>query len=429
MIFDNYTQLATSPQRKQVLRILEAGLAAIDPLALMKARFAYDATKDVLYINRQPIGLKPFRRVVVVGAGKMAARVAEQIEAQMLDRLSGGVVTDIAEARLQKIVSRIGTHPLPSSANVSATEEIITLLNNVTAHDLVLAVIGGGGSSLLCSPQSVTLEEERKIVTALMDAGANIRETNTVRKHLSRVKGGGLAKLAYPATVISLIFSDVPGNDLSSVASGPTVLDQTTTDQAMDIINRYGILDRCRMDSCGLNETPKDPQYFQNVNNILFCSNDLALQAMKAKAEDLGLKVNLWNSAFEGEARELAQDMVQAARRGECLIAGGESVVTIPKDSPKGSGGRNQEMALAALLSLPEHTVFAALASDGRDNSDVAGGLVDKTNLELASKQHIDLPAHLNSHDEYSVLSDINASILTGITGANVSDLVVCLKY
>ncbi|QQS22728.1 DUF4147 domain-containing protein [bacterium] len=434
MVFDNFTQLATSTERKQVLRILEAGLNAIHPVNLMKANFAYHPKEDALYINRRPISLKPFNRVVVVGAGKLAGPVAEQIEQQMLSRINGGVIIDIVEANLSKIVSRIGTHPLPSSANVSATEEIITMLNNVTERDLVIAIIGGGGSSLLCSPESVTLDEERKIFTALTEAGASIKETNIVRKHMSRVKGGGLAEIAYPATVISLIFSDVPGDDKSLVASGPTVYDQTTVSDAMDILNKYQILDRCKMDSCGLVETPKDKKYFEKVNNILFCSNKVALQAMADKAADLGLRPKIWSTEFTGEASELASQIVNSVKRGECLIAGGESVVTLQKHSSgkpsvTGSGGRNQEMALAALLAMKEDTVFASLASDGRDNSDVAGGLVDRNNLEMAKRLRIDLQDHLNRHDEYTVLSDINASILTGITGSNVSDLVVCLKY
>ncbi len=429
MIFDNYLQLATTPQRKQVLRILEAGLEAINPQKLMQTNFGYDAKKDILYINRKPYNLKSFKRVVVVGAGKIAAPVAEQIEAQMIDRIDGGVVIDIVPAKLEKIVSRIGTHPLPSSANVSATEEIITMLNNLTEHDLVIAVIGGGGSSLLCGPKSVTLEEERKIYSALMDAGANIKDTNTVRKHLSRVKGGGLAELAYPATILSLIFSDIPGDDISLVASGPTVFDTTTTEQAVEIIAKYKVLDRCSMDSCGLTETPKDPKYFKRVNNILFCSNSLALKAMADKAGDLGLRVRIWDKAFQGEAKELAKLIISETKNGECLIAGGESVVTIPKNHPKGSGGRNQEMALAALVGIPENTVFASLASDGRDNSDVAGGLVDSTNLDIAQKNHINISDYLARHDEYNVLSDIHAAMMTGITGSNVSDLVVCLKY
>ena len=429
MIIKNFLQLATTSTRKQVLRILEAGLEAINTEQLMHEQFAYDAKTDTLFVNHKAYSLKSYDKVVVVGAGKMVAKVSEGIEAKMIERISGGLIIDIVPAKTQKIVSRVGTHPLPSSANVSATDEIIGMLEQVTERDLVISIIGGGGSSLLTSPQIVSLEEERKITQALMDAGASISEMNTVRKHLSSVKGGGLAKYAYPATIISLIFSDIPGDDISMVASGPTVQDFTTTQDAMEIMDRYQVLDRCNMENCGLKETPKEAKYFEKVHNILFCSGQTALLGMERAAHDLGLKVRIWNKAFSGEAREVAVQILKDIRPGECLVAVGESVVTINSpESEKGSGGRNQEMTLAALLSLPSNTTFAALNSDGRDNSDVAGGIVDNGNLKIAQSKGIDLKSFLDRHDEYSILSDLNASIMTGNTGSNVSDFIVVIR-
>lgn len=422
----NALQLATTPARKQILRIFEAGLNAIDTDRLMTEEFSYDKKRDILYLKQRTFPLKGYQKVVVVGAGKVAAKVAAAIEAKMLDRLTGGLVIDIVPGETQKIVSRVGTHPLPSSSNVSATQEIITALENLTAKDLVITIIGGGGSSLLTNPQVISLEAERKITQALMDSGASITEMNTVRKHLSSVKGGGLAKYAYPATVISLIFSDIPGDDISQVASGPTVLDHTTVDDAMAIMHRYRILDRCSMDHCGMRETPKESKYFAKVHNILFCSSQLALQAMTAKAHDLGLQTKIWHTAFSGEARDLAKQILQELKPKQCLVAAGESVVTIKKH--KGSGGRNQEMALAAMMQLPPDTTFAALNSDGHDNSDVAGAIVDSSNLATAQAKGLDLQTHLDNHDEYSLLSDLNASIITGHTGTNVSDLVVAIR-
>lgn len=426
-MIQNLLQLATTPARKQILRIFEAGLEAIDTDRLMKEEFSYDKKHDVLHIKQRTYPLKDYEKVVVVGAGKVAAKVAVAIEAKMIDRLSGGLIIDIVPGSTQKIISRVGTHPLPSSSNVSATQEIIKALENLTAKDLVIAIIGGGGSSLLTNPQVITLEEERKITQALMDSGANITEMNTVRKHLSAVKGGGLAKYAYPATVISLIFSDIPGDDISQVASGPTVVDHTTVDDAMEIMHRYRILDRCSIDHCGMRETPKESKYFAKVHNILFCSSQLALQAMSAKAHDLGLQTKIWHTAFSGEARDLAKQILQDLEPNQCLIAAGESVVTI-HNHQKGSGGRNQEMALAAMMQLPPKTTFAALNSDGHDNSDVAGAIVDESNLAAVRARGFDAQTHLDQHDEYSLLSDLNASIITGHTGINVSDLVVAIR-
>lgn len=423
----NSLQLATTPARKQILRIFEAGLEAIDTDRLMQEEFSYDEQRDILYLKQRSFPLQDYEKVVVIGAGKVAAKVAVAIEAKMLNRLTGGLVIDIVPGQTQKIVSRVGTHPLPSSSNVSATQEIVTALENLTAKDLVIAIIGGGGSSLLTNPQVISLEEERKITQALMDSGANITEMNTVRKHLSSVKGGGLAKYAYPATVISLIFSDIPGDDISQVASGPTVLDLTTINDAMEIMHRYRILDRCSIDHCGMRETPKESKYFAKVHNILFCSSQLALQAMSAQAHDLGLQTKIWHTAFSGEASELAKQILQELQPNQCLIAAGESVVTI-KDKHKGSGGRNQEMALAAMLQLPPQTTFGAINSDGHDNSDVAGAIVDASNLATARAKGFDVESHLAQHDEYSLLSDLNASIITGHTGTNVSDLVVAIR-
>ncbi len=422
----NSLQLGTTTSRKQILRILEAGLAAVETKQLMQNGFFYDAKQDVLHIQGKTYPLKQYRHIVFVGIGKVSAKVAEFVESQLATRLTGGVVIDVVPANTKIIVSRVGTHPLPSTANVSATTEIITMLENLTEDDLAIMAISGGGSSLLTNPQVITLDEERKITQALMDAGANITEMNVVRKHLSSVKGGGLVKYAYPASVISLIFSDIPGDDLAQVASGPTVQDKTTVNDAMDIMHRYQILDRCRMDHCGMRETPKDSKYFAKVNNILFCSNQVALKAMERQAHDLGLTVKVWPGSFSGEARQLAKEFVGSLKPGECLVAVGESVVTM-KSHQKGSGGRNQEMTLAALLNLPERVTFAALNSDGHDNSDVAGGIVDYSTVAKAKSMGVDLNAYLDHHDEYGVLSDLGASIMTGLTGINVSDLVVAI--
>jgi glycerate 2-kinase len=419
--------LGTTFLRKQALRILEAGLESIGTERLMQEQFIYDAQYDALYIWGEKYSLKAFKKILVVGVGKMTAKAAVAIEEKMLDRISGGLIIDIVSADLKKIISKVGTHPFPSSANVSATEELIAMVEGLTSDDLVIAIIGGGGSSLLTSPKSISIEEERLITQALMDVGADIIEMNTVRKHLSRVKGGGLAKSAYPATMINLIFSDVPGNDISMVASGPTVKDHTTMQDAIVVMDRYKILDRCSIEYCGMVETPKEDKYFAKVHNIVFCSSEIALQAMWKKAQDLGLNTKIWDKSFRGEAKNLAKKILADIQDNQCLIGAGESVVTI-KSGQKGSGGRNQEMALAVMLNIPANTVFGAIASDGRDNSDVAGGLVDKSNLEYSEKIGIDTQNALKLHDEYGVVLDINAGIMTGNTGSNVSDLIVCIK-
>jgi glycerate-2-kinase len=250
---------------------------------------------------------------------------------------------------------------------------------------------------------------------------------NTVRKHFSLMKGGGLAKLAYPATVVSLIFSDVPGDDISEVASGPTVLDKTTEEEATLILQKHNILAKCSLTSCGLHETEKDPKYFEKVNNILFCSALDCLEALEKKAKELGLSPEIWDKHFGGEASEIGKKIVTEIKPNQCLIATGESVVTM-LSSEHGSGGRCQEMALAAASVIGPNCVFASISSDGRDNSDVAGAIVDESTRERIVASGKKLEDFLARHDEYTVLLDAESSVITGITGSNVSDFFICIR-
>lgn len=427
MIIKNFNQLATTPLRKQALEIAEAGLKAIDTINLTDLGFDYDPATDSITVKGQQFPIAGFERVFIVGAGKVVAQAASVIEKKLGDRITDGLIIDIVPVHLKKIRSAVGTHPLPSSANVSATEEITDLLANAGENDLIISLIAGGGSSLLCAPAAITIEEERLITQALMDSGADILEMNTVRKHISSVKGGGLAKLAYPATLISLIFSDVPGDDISQVASGPTVMDKTTEEDALLILQKHNILMKCSMKSCGMVESEKDLKYFEKVHNIIFCSAQDALGAMEAKARELGLNPEIWERHFGGEASVIGKKIATEIKPNQCLLATGESVVTM-ETKTGGSGGRNQEMALAAASVIGPNCVFAAVASDGRDNSDVAGAIVDSTTAEKIAKSGGDLLDSLARHDEYAVLLDSESSIITGITGSNVSDFFIAIR-
>ncbi|MEZ4180410.1 MAG: DUF4147 domain-containing protein [Candidatus Doudnabacteria bacterium] len=429
MKIKNFNQLATTSLRKQALLIAEAAYQAIDTEFLTDKQFEYDAKKDQLTVMGKKYDLSQYKRVVVVGGGKVVAQAAAVIERKLGARLSAGVVVDIVAADLEIIKSRVGTHPLPSSANVAATQEMIDLVEHCDETTFVIALIGGGGSSLLSLPAQVSLEEERKIFKALLRSGADITEMNTVRKHLSFIKGGGLAKVAYPARVVSLIFSDVPGDSLEFVASGPTVKDSSSVHDAGKILSKYDILMHCSMDQCGLEETPKEDRYFKNVDNILFASSQQALDAMKERAKELGIEVKIWNKAYGGEARELAKQIVQSVSAGQCLIGAGESVVTIDESNQHiGKGGRNQEMALAAALEIKEPIVFGSFASDGRDNSDVAGGFVDHKTKERFELLKVDAQQELDNHNTYQLMLDSESSIMTGVTGSNISDFIICIK-
>jgi glycerate-2-kinase len=288
-------------------------------------------------------------------------------------------------------------------------------------------VVSGGGSALLCYPHDMSCEAEVSIILALTVKGATIQELNTVRKHISKVKGGQLAKLMYPASVISLIFSDVPGDDLSMVASGPTVRDNTFMKDAAAILKKYDVLEVCQMPSCNLVETPKENRYFEKVQNVLAVSAKQALWAMKETAEDLGFDVKIFGENFQGIARELGIKIIAANNRHhECLIGAGESTVHI---IGKGKGGRNQEMALAALSSVSQNQVLVCAASDGHDNTDAAGAIVDNNVLTRAKTLGLDPNQFLQNNDSYNFFEQTGDLLLTGLTEANVSDFFVCLKH
>jgi hydroxypyruvate reductase/glycerate 2-kinase len=334
------------------------------------------------------------------------------------------------------------------------------MLSICSAEDLVLCVVSGGGSALLCAPHEMECETQVAVISALTVKGATISEMNTVRKHISQVKGGQLAKIIYPATCISLIFSDVPGDDVSMVASGPTVKDTTVNRDAAAVLAKYNVLEMCQLPSCKLLETPKEEKYFANVHNILFVSAKQALAAMSEKAEDLGFEVKIFtppnfsdkkqtasaylesdeeiskhkyftksgagfSTYFEGEARLLAKKIIAAAKKGQCLLGAGESTVKI---IGRGQGGRNQEMALAALPLIKENQVLVCLASDGRDNTEAAGAIADAATLHRAKILGLNPQNYLENNDSFTFFEETGDQVITGRTGANISDFFVLLE-
>ena len=422
----NFEQLATSTLRRQALTIAEAGFAAIDTATAVRKNFVYEPKKQKLKIFKQEFDLSKFQRIIVVGFGKAAFEAVATIQGVLKDRIACGYVLDLKEGSLGNIVCKVGTHPLPTKINIEATRELVAMLEACTEEDFVISVVSGGGSALLCDPHDMSCETEISIISALTVKSASIQELNTVRKHISQVKGGQLAKKIYPATCVSLIFSDVPGDDLSMVASGPTVKDATTTRDAQAILWKYDVLTMLDLPSVKLIETPKEDKYFERIHNILFVSAKTALSAMKEKAEELGFKVKIFSDHFQGEARELVGQIVLSAdKKNTCLLGAGESTVTI---TGKGTGGRNQEMALAALSLLNENQVLLCLASDGHDNTDSAGAIVDRATLERAANLNLEPEKFLNNNDSFNFFQAIGDQVQTGQTGANISDFLVCLR-
>jgi glycerate 2-kinase len=426
MIIQNFQQLATTSLRKQALLIGEAGFEAIITKKIIRERVSFDAQRDILEVRGQQFHLSSFQRVVCVGFGKAAYEGVTELAALLGPRLDCGLSIDVQTGAAQPNVRcLVGSHPSPSAANIQATDELLAMLTGLTAADLVVCVVSGGGSSLLCAPHDMTCETQSNIVAALTSQGATIQELNTVRKHLSRVKGGQLAKLCYPATMVSLIFSDVPGDDLSMVASGPTVLDTTTVYDAQAVLYKYEVLKLCHLPACSLLETPKEPHYFTKVHNILLVSGQDALLAMTEKAQELGWQVQVWPKPYQGNARELGPAIVQTTPGRTCLLGAGESTVLV-----RGHGleGRNQALALAALPYVAPNQVLVSLASDGCDHSDAAGAIVDQHTQTIGHQLLLEPQQYLDANDSFHFFEQTGDLIYTGLTGANVADFFVCLK-
>ncbi|MFH0712680.1 MAG: DUF4147 domain-containing protein [Candidatus Jorgensenbacteria bacterium] len=437
MKIKNSKALAVSPTRERLLQIAEAGLEAIDTERVVAEKIGLRGNE--LKIGDRFFDLEQGKRIFVVGVGKCSLEAAGALQKVLKDKITDGVVIDLRKGKLEKIRTFSGTHPLPTEENVSATKEVIKLLEKSEKDDLIIFLISGGGSTLLCQPKEHTCAAEAELIKCLYSGGATIEEVNTVRKHISLARGGNLAKYAYPSEVVALIFSDVPGNDLSFVASGPTVPDATTVGDAERILTKYKAWENCGISQNSLIETPKEKKYFERVSNILFVSNKIALEAMAAEAEKLGYAPAIRSSNLQGEASEVGKNLVEELHRaasGMILLYGGETTVVLWQGGPPqwgearptGLGGRNQELALSALRFIESGEAVVALASDGEDNTDMAGAICDKITREKAKEKGLKPEKYLEEHDSYNFFAASGDQISTGKTGSNVSDLIIALK-
>lgn len=426
MKIKNFRKLAVSEERKKLLKIVEAGLEAIDTKKAISN--AVKIEKGKLLIYNHAFSLKNAEKIVVVGIGKCSLEAGAVLEKKLGKRLTGGIVLDVHEGELKKIKTYTGDHPFMSPRNIDATKKIIELLSGLTEKDLVIFVISGGGSALLCQPKKFTCTEESSVVDALIHSGADIYETNTVRKHLSLARGGFLAKYAYPARVVSLIFSDVIGDNLEFVASGPTIKDTTTLEQAMAVLEKYKIYEKIGLSPLDLIETPKDNKYFERVRNILFISNQTALDAMSERSLELGYMPRICRNNLSGEARVVAKeilDELSKEKTGTVLLYGGETTVKI---KGKGKGGRNQELSLSGLRYIKDNQILISVASDGRDNSDNAGSICDIITKEKAKKHNLDIEKYLKDNNSYEFFAKTGDYLKTGDTGSNVADIIVAIS-
>lgn len=420
MVIKNTAKLATNQLRRDALAIAEAGYDSIR----MSALFAHDLTliNNILKVGGKEYDLEKFDKIYVVGIGKASAQAAAVIEKTLTpSRIAGGIVVDIARHPLKKIKVFRGTHPLPSDQNIYATEQIVRILRQATKNDLVITIICGGGSSLLCKPGKLTCLELQFITSMLLRAGANINQINTIRKHLSLVHGGYMARYAYPAEVLSLIVSDVPGDDLQMVASGPTIMDTTTLEQAKRLAHKFGL-----PEDIDLMETPKDPKYFKRVTNVLIASGSKVVDAMSTRAHELGYTPRIYSKALSGLAKDVGPALAGAIKPGEALLACGETEVIVTRP---GKGGRNQDVALSALPHLPDDSAIASCASDGKDNILVAGAICDSDQSDRqAHNFDIDPAEAVSINRSYRALHKMGDLFYINRVTANVSDFIIVVR-
>ena len=426
----NFYELATSELRRDALAIAEAGFEAINTEKVIMDNV--QVVSDELHIADKIFKIAG-KKVFYVGVGKCAISAGRAIEKILGDALTAGIALDVAageqasqKPETGKLEVIIGTHPFPSEANAAGSKRILGFLADKNENDLVIFVISGGGSTLLCLPTApITCTEESELFKKLTNEGVPIRDLNTVRKHLSRARGGALAAAAYPAEIISLIASDVPNDDIEVVASGPTVLDSSTIDDAKAILAKHEI------EATGVEfiETPKEQKYFERVTNMLILSNKDALSAMKDEAVRRGFATTVMNEHLSGEARDIGYDIVKKLHNAPSKTAflyAGESTVTISAES--GNGGRNQEMALSALSDIRDDEIILPFASDGRDNTTHAGAIADEITRARAREKNLSIKEHLHAHSSYDFFKFSGDALITGYTGSNVSDLVIALK-
>ena len=432
------------------LAIFRAGLAAVDPQEAVKRVLRLSG--DDLRVGERSYRVKDFKRIVVVGAGKAGAPMAQAVEGVLGDRLEGGlvIVKYGYTAALEKVEVVEGGHPIPDEAGQRGANDLLEMVKGLGEDDLVLCLISGGGSALLPVPvEGVGLAEKQETTKILLESGASIHEINAIRKHLSRIKGGWLAKAAAPATVVSLVLSDVIGDDLDVIASGPTVGDRSTFAECLRVIERYhlesrippAVWDHLQKGAAGtVQETPKpDDPVFRTAYHLIVGSNILCLEATARKAEELGYHTRILSSLVEGETREVAKAhgaiLKEIIRTGKplappaCIISGGETTVTI---HGKGKGGRNQEFVLACGMEIAgwEGAAVFSAGTDGTDGpTDAAGAFADWRMAERAQEMGLDPNAALRENDSYPFFERLGDLIITGPTNTNVMDVRILIGF
>ncbi|MEY3288313.1 MAG: hypothetical protein RLZZ419_555 [Pseudomonadota bacterium] len=442
--------------RKDAISIFQAGIVAADP---------YQAVKDCLFVDNAQLEILldvnnltqkrtgKWSKVHLIAFGKAAcamAKAAQEIIPVHLLAGDGIAVTNYENVTSLDVIEVIGAaHPLPDEAGLKAAKKCAERISGAQANELILVLISGGGSALIPYPvDAITLKEKSTTTDLLLACGATINQINCVRKHLSQLKGGGLAKLAVPADLHAFILSDVLGDDLSAIASGPTVADPSTYNDAIAVFKSKNIWDKVpakvqqHLEQGRLGKAPETPKpgdpVFKNTGHTLVGSNTISVKATLKAAQNLGYETRLYNAHLCGEAKQAAEKWVvytknlidNGINKPLALLAGGETTVTL---TGKGRGGRNQEMVLAFALAAKQYGLtgnwtFLSGGTDGRDGpTDAAGGIADQNSIKRMIDAGINPLAMLNNNDSYTALKSSQDLLVTGATGTNVADLQVLL--
>ena len=402
---------------------------------------------NLLKVNSVSINLAKYDRVFVIGGGKASMSMAAAVEKLLGERITDGLINYpnyLKPSKLSKIRLNAASHPIPNREGVSGVERMLRIGGEAKDDDLFICLISGGGSSLMPLPlEGITLGDKQRVTSSLLRCGADIHEVNIVRKHISGVKGGRLAEKLFPATILTLIISDVVGDDMSSIASGPTVPDPSTNGQAIEILKRrkvwHELPSRVRkvlQDKSKNSETPKaNSRVFKRVHNILIGSNERSCLAARKEMEKMGYRSTILSTRLRGDARQagmlfssIISEIKTSGRPLEppaAVIAGGETTVAV---KGRGLGGRNQEFALAASTGIKglRGVAIASIGTDGVDGyTEAAGAVVDGWTVQRGERRGLDVNHYLDNNDSYHYLKATRDLIITGPTGTNVNDIMI----
>lgn len=430
MIIKNYFQIATTPERKKLLKILETGYQAIQINRILKKEIKRKGNK--LIVQNKTFNLEKFERIAIVGIGKCALETGKYLEKILGKRIWNGIVLDLKSEKLRYIQSIKGDHPVPSKKNIAASYKILRLVDSLNPFtDLLIFIVSGGGSSLFCLPKGIKLKDMINLTSDLHKSGANIVELNCVRKHLSQVQGGNLAKRIFPLKTIALYFSDVPGDNMRIIASGPLYPDNQTIKHAQNILQKYDLWNKYKDKIEHFSETIKQKRYFSNISHFLLLTNRTALTAMKEKAKQFKIPTKILSAAFQSYANQTYKKIKQLVinlsvpsnnTQSFLFLLGGETTVRV---TGKGKGGRNQEAVLGALRYIKDNELFLSAASDGVDNTEYAGAIADKQTKQKAEAKGLDVNTYLENNNSFSFFKMTGDYIKTGPTGSNVADFIL----